>query len=102
MVEHLHNPHLAKEFLATGGTELGLVNNFNGNLLARYHMASQFDLGKVALPNSTDEFVLPDMGLITAPDGGNLWRDTGSARGSGGPVIIGVAGDATGIGTRMT
>lgn len=72
MVEHLHDSHLTEELLTTGRGELGLVNDFDGHLLAGDHMAGQFDFGEVAFADGANEPVFTDLGLIVSDD---LWGD---------------------------
>lgn len=102
MVKHLHDSHLAKQLLSTGGRELSLVNNLNSHLLARDHVAGQLHLGEIAFPNGTDELVFADLRLVTSADGRDLRWDIGGGGAASGTGGEGVAGSAASGGARLT
>ena len=66
MVQGFHYPDLPKEFLKTSRVELGLINDLDGDLLARWDVLGQLDLGKVTLPDGLEEPVLANMGLLSS------------------------------------
>jgi hypothetical protein len=64
--------------LQADGIELGLVDDFDGDLLARGRVLGKFDLGEVALADGLEQPVFADVGLLEGPTPGGESDSSGA------------------------
>ena len=64
MVQGFHYSDFSEQFLKTSRVQLCLINDLDSDLLARWDVFGQLDLGEVPLANGLEESVLPNVRFL--------------------------------------